>query len=268
MIGQTSFIKFINNLELNNFPRSILLLGNKGCGKKSLIDNIIVPKLGYDIKDLTDRIDQETIEKMYIDPIPCIYRFDLRQLTIKEQNMLLKIVEEPPKGSYLIFMEINKSNVIPTLLNRCQIWEFLPYSKTELEIFLENEAQRFILDFCSTPGEVIEYRNISFQTYTEIKSICEKMVSAIATANFANILTISDRIDFKGNDDSKWNIDFFCKILLKVVTDTVLSTPSSCFSLLYIRTNLLNQALRISNINKQHLFENYLFDIKKIMKKG
>ena len=53
-IGQKKILDRIRNIDIDNFPKSLLLLGESGSGRRSTID-IISNKLGLSIIDITDR---------------------------------------------------------------------------------------------------------------------------------------------------------------------------------------------------------------------
>lgn len=51
-------------------------------------------------------------------------------------NSLLKILEEPPLSSYIILVTHNPFMIIPTIKSRCQILNFSPVSKEDIEKIL------------------------------------------------------------------------------------------------------------------------------------
>ena len=72
MIGQEKLKKHIASLDMDTFPRSIILLGLRGSGKKHFINHFIQPKLNISIIDITQNISQETISEIYMKPEPSI----------------------------------------------------------------------------------------------------------------------------------------------------------------------------------------------------
>ena len=62
IIGQDSLISKINNLTLDSFPRSIILVGEKGSGKH-LICSYISQKFELDVIDISLSLDLSVDEK-------------------------------------------------------------------------------------------------------------------------------------------------------------------------------------------------------------
>ena len=59
-------------------------------------------------------------------------------LTRQSQNLMLKAVENPPKGTYIIFCTTEADKFLPTLVNRCEKYNFhLPNSKERAQLFKE-----------------------------------------------------------------------------------------------------------------------------------
>ncbi len=51
-------------------------------------------------------------------------------------NALLKVLEEPPKTSYLILITARPAMLLPTILSRCQMIRFSPLAPAEIETYL------------------------------------------------------------------------------------------------------------------------------------
>jgi DNA polymerase III subunit delta' len=51
-------------------------------------------------------------------------------------NALLKVLEEPPKTSYLILITARPAMLLPTILSRCQMIRFSPLTPDEIETYL------------------------------------------------------------------------------------------------------------------------------------
>jgi len=48
------------------------------------------------------------------------------EMTVAAANSLLKLLEEPPFGTYLVLTTENPSRILPTILSRCQMLRFPP----------------------------------------------------------------------------------------------------------------------------------------------
>jgi hypothetical protein len=71
---------------------------------------------------------------------------------IQTQNSLLKIFEEPPRGTYFFLLIPNKKIILPTILSRAQIFEY----KREVEI--SKETKDFIKAPIAQRLEIIKKR--------------------------------------------------------------------------------------------------------------
>ena len=104
MIGQANLLEKINSYTLDTFPHSVLLLGDKGCGKHLLCSEI-AKKLELNIVDITENISAEFIDNIYRSCTPNLYVVDLSKFLFdKEQNVLLKFVEEPLTNAFVILL--------------------------------------------------------------------------------------------------------------------------------------------------------------------
>lgn len=269
MLGQNKIINRINNLTLDTMPHSLLILGDKGSGRHTVF-NMMVDKLGLPCFDITNKISQDMIDEIYLKVEPIIYLIDINNITVKESNMILKLVEEPFNNAYMVFIGKTWANVIPTILNRCQIWEMERYSEEELKYFMsvlyDNYADYlYLIDFCTTPGQILYIKQSGADTVQQMKSMAEKIIDYIGGANFANILTISDKIAFKDEQD-KWDYDIFVKVLHKTIKHRMIESYSKPLEKMFITTTQLLKDTEIPHIDKKYLFEDYLCHCKYIMR--
>ena len=65
MVGQIQLTNKLNNITLDNFPRSLILFGEDGCGKHTYC-NLISNKLDLELKDITESITLETINVLLL----------------------------------------------------------------------------------------------------------------------------------------------------------------------------------------------------------
>ena len=148
--GQDKLIQKIYNLNLDTFPRTLMLLGEEGSGKHSIV-SIISDHLNLPIDDITESISLEKLNEIELRIEPHIYILSVNSISLKEENTILKFLEEPLKNSFIILLANGKDGLLPTILNRCQVWPLEKYKKVLLkELF--PEASDDILDICNTPG--------------------------------------------------------------------------------------------------------------------
>lgn len=265
MIGQEKILSMINNSTLDTFPNSLILLGEKGSGKHSLT-NLISEHLHLQIVDISEKLTQEMIDEIYMKPEPYIYVISSDKLNIKNQNSILKFLEEPLKNSYIILLVENKNMLLPTIINRCQIWQLEKYTKEQLKTLLKETQNEKILDVVTTPGD-IEMMSCANNNYDEMLLLCEKIVDKIPVASFSNVLSISDKIKFNEkdkNNENKYDLTIFLKVLLNVSKLKVLQNENVYYQNVYECVKNLCNNMQILNINKKVTFENYLVKMKEI----
>lgn len=259
MIGQEVLVNKINNLTLDTLPRSLILLGETGSGRHSLF-NLINDKLNIPSFDITDSITKENIDEIYLKVEPIIYLINLDNISVKEENMILKLVEEPLKNAYIIFIAKTRTTILPTILNRCQVWELKPYTKDDL-IKITN-ATPDIVEFCNTPGQIIQMQKLGYNI-NDITNLCNKIIDCIGNARFSNTLTLTNKLAFN-NEINKWNYDIFIKIFQYVIKNRI-KQGDKLFAV-YKVINQLNRDSQIPHINKQQLFENCLFTLRYLLR--
>lgn len=252
---QDKLLQIIDKYTLDSFPRSIILEGKKGSGKH-LIVNYICEHLHLTYMDITKNLDFESITSYYLNNEPIIYVIDSSQISEKNQNSILKFLEEPLKNAYIIILTVNKYNLLPTILNRCQIYCLANYTKENLSHFIANTSDNnFILNIAETPGELNSLSNINISNEIEF---CLKMISKIDKATFPNALTLSKHIAFN-NEQNLIDLSLFVRILKFVILDEI--KKGNDYFKTYELTQKLYKDLDIPNIDKKYLFENYLSNL-------
>ena len=252
--GQEKLCQKIDSLTMDTFPRTILLLGEYGSGKHTIV-NYIANKFNLEIEDISDNLTLETIDNITQKVSPKIYVINSKKLTVKNENVILKFLEEPLKNAFIIVLCEHKSSIIPTVWNRCQIWELSTYDKDFLTAFTQDNNE-YLLRIANTPGKVMEYQHYPLK---EMFDLAYKIFNNIKNANFANVLTISRFIAFK-NEKDKFDFNLFLDILLEACKEMYWNNKVT--SDVYWLTSNLNNNKYIFNIDKKALFEHYLIELK------
>lgn len=261
MIGQEVLVEKINEITADTMPRSLILIGDVGSGRHTLF-NLICEKIEFPWLDLTEKITKDIIDDIYLKTEPVIYLIDIDSISVKEENMILKLVEEPLKNAYIIFIAKAKTTIIPTILNRCQIWELKPYSRDEL--IQITGASDDVLNVCSTPGQIFSLGDGGY-LIKDIQNMCDKIIDHIANARFSNTLTIGNKIAFN-NEIDKWNYDVFIRVLQFTVKDRFIKNDDPRLIYAYRVINQLHRDSQISHVNKQQLFENCLYTLRRVFR--
>ena len=253
LIGQPKLDDKLNNLTLDNLPQSLILLGDRGCGKHTLC-SMIAQKLNMEIIVLDNKLESEDIDEIVNRPYPTLYVIDSTGVSPKFQNSLLKNIEEPSVGSYFIILCERANSLLPTLVNRCQQWVFQTYSTETLSQFIKKDNNKeIILELASTPGQVLEYQEHPLQGMIDLSN---NILDRIGTTSFSTLLTITDRIAFK-NEKDKFNLSIFLKVFRLVVLDKIRNSKNIKFISIY--NELVGLETKLSNtISQTRTFENFL----------
>lgn len=260
MSGQELLLERIDNYTLDSFPRSVILLGQKGSGRHLLAEYISM-KLHVEKVEIKTPISYEDIEQFITRPQPYLYLFNASLLSIKQQNVILKFLEEPLKNCYIVIVCETKQQLLDTILNRCQIWTLATYTPESLKTAFP-QVTEYQLSIASTPGQVVDILKISDQDLQYMNELAEKIVHSISRAGIANTLSVADRFYYGKAEDGKYSFEIFIKILLKSVKKAIVENTDVVFYNIYNQTAELYNQTFIPNISKKQLFEHYLMKLK------
>ena len=255
VFGQEKLCNKIDELTLSTFPHTLMLIGKKGSGKRKLVE-YIAQKYNLRIVDYND-ISFDSLVDIQLSTIPSIYI--LSDLTIKEQNQLLKFFEEPCLNAFIILISESKDEYLNTILKRCQIWYLDSYTKEQIRklcIDKNIDVDDSILDIIETPGDVDA---ISGSKINSLLDLANKVLNKINQASYGNLFNISQK--FESED---YDIDLFVKLLHQLSYQNCLKSDDVLSVEIYNLTNTLYKNIRINHINKLQLLENYIFQLRRI----
>lgn len=259
LIGQDKIINFIKSNTISTIPRTIMLEGEFGSGKHSLC-NIIADMYSLELEDISNDLTFEKIEQITLTVSPKIYVINSSNITVKNENAILKFLEEPLKNAIIIVLTENKYSLLDTIRNRCYVLTLEKYSKDILKQFITNEKdEELFLKICNTPGDIISLQENSLR---DMLDLCNKIFTSINRATYANTLSLSNRMAFKDEKD-KFNFILFFKLLNIVAYERVIQNTVNCIAEYQLTSEYLNR-LSIRNIDKKMLFENYLLKLKQL----
>jgi len=258
MVGQTNLLNKLENMTLDNFPKSVLLLGERGCGKHTYL-KLISNKLDLNCVDVTEVIDFDFIIGLYGRSVPSIYYIDMDSFTERKQNIILKFLEEPPANAYIILLSSDKTLLLPTIINRCTLFEFERYRYDELIQFIESGEDRdLICNVLTTPGQILEANT---DNINKLYDLCVKLVEKLDKASYVNTLSISNKINYKDEYD-KFDLLVFFNMLNYVFLEEYRKTNNKRIIDYLKKTVQFRRRLeQDKRLNKQQLFENYLSEL-------
>jgi len=159
VVGQSAITNTLEkSIDNNHLAQALLFCGPRGVGKTScariLAKKINEKELGTsneedyafnifeldaasnnsvdDIRNLVDQVripPQKGAYKVYIID-------EVHMLSTAAFNAFLKTLEEPPKHAIFILATTEKNKIIPTILSRCQIYDFKRITVTDMALHL------------------------------------------------------------------------------------------------------------------------------------
>ena len=258
MIGQEKLLNKLKSFSLNTLPHTILLVGKKGCGKHTMV-NELSSYFDVDVVDISDEINNDVLVDIYLRTFKLFYLIDVEKITERNQNTLLKILEEPPKNAYMILISTSNGSLLNTVLNRCMVYEFEDYTKEELNQFVKEDSYREkALEVCSTPGQLI---TLNYKTLDDINDSIDKLIEKLNVVLLPSLLNLVDRINY-GEEYDKFDLDIFLNILEKKLLKAILDNNTT---MNYIKVYNILCKYRVlfedSRLKKNQLFESMLIEM-------
>ena len=142
VVGQEAVTKTLENaIATNKIPNAIIFCGPRGVGKTTcarIFANEINKQQNNDLAFNIFELDaasnnsvsdiRNLIEQVRIPPQTGKFKVfiidEVHMLSQTAFNAFLKTLEEPPKHVVFILATTEKEKIIPTILSRCQIFDF------------------------------------------------------------------------------------------------------------------------------------------------
>lgn len=198
MIGQEKLEKEFSEFTLQTLPKTVMLIGQEGCGKHLFVDNLAKR---FDVKteelDITSDID-ERIADYQSGAVDTFYIIDLDRLDENKQNKILKFIEEPAKHVFIFVLASSDLIAIETIDNRCQKYEFEEYSVEDLKKITGTDYDDFIYRTCKTPGEL---KKVNPQNIKACRDLCNTFINKVDAAGYQNAMSIINKFNFKDQYD-------------------------------------------------------------------
>lgn len=213
IVGLRKILGEINSLK--SLPNSFCLVGSEGSGKHTLTKYINNKFFNVDYLDITDTLNEETIDSIYRYPQKRLYIIDISKITEKDQNKLLKFLEEPFANIYICLLTNSEWSLLSTIRNRVCIFRLDCYTFEELGTVAKNNDIDIDSSYYGkcifTPGDILKVKtnNIDLKAIDELT---DKIVDKLSVASFPNTLSIIDKLNFKDEYD-KLDVDFVLSML-------------------------------------------------------
>lgn len=242
IIGHKNIINSIDSRKLNDsFSHANLIVGNDGIGKSILgkymaaqiinrrddIENVDIVKYypsssSFGVDDVRNVIN-EVSKKPYEGNRKVLILYKCDKLTVQAQNALLKTIEEPPNGVYLILLSDSLEMILDTIQSRCQIYKLTPLGKDDILTYIEDKYpdlpakdKKSALAFSAgIPGKADRF--IEDENLKKLRDICIELFEDILKREKGLVLKYQEL--FKNSKDEKLEL---LDILLSYIRDIML----------------------------------------------
>ena len=223
VVGQQAITNtLLNAIENNHLASALLFTGPRGVGKTTCA-RILARKInqpGYDdpnedfafnvfeldaasnnsVDDIRSLIDQVRIPpqtgkyKVYIID-------EVHMLSASAFNAFLKTLEEPPKHAIFILATTEKHKIIPTILSRCQIFDFKRITVKDAKEHLAEVAQSQGVQFEDDALHIIAQKadgamRDALSIFDRVVSYCGNNLTRQAVTENLNVLDYETYINF------------------------------------------------------------------------
>jgi DNA polymerase III subunit gamma/tau len=215
VIGQKAITNtLLHAIETNHLAQALLFTGPRGVGKTTCA-RILARKInqeGYDdpnedfsfnvfeldaasnngVDDIRSIIDQVRIPpqsgkyKVYIID-------EVHMLSQSAFNAFLKTLEEPPKHAIFILATTEKHKILPTILSRCQIFDFKRITIQDTVEYLKEIAENQAVSFEEEALRIIAQKadgamRDALSIFDRVVSYCGNNLTRVAVAENLNVL--------------------------------------------------------------------------------
>lgn len=229
ILGHESIINGIKKRKLNNsFSHANLIVGDDGIGKsviaRYLSNNIIKLKDNVESVDIVRyypssssfgvddvrKIIDEVNKKPYEGDKKVLILYKCDKMTTQAQNALLKTIEDPPIGVYLILLSESLEAILNTIQSRCQVYKLTPLSKEDILEYIQinfpdvkyNDRYAALAFSTGIPGKVDRF--INDEKLKELRNTCVELFLDILKKEHGLVLKYQERLNsFK---DEKYDI--------------------------------------------------------------
>ena len=214
VVGQEQVTKTLkNSIEDNKIPSAILFCGPRGVGKTSCarifareINNFTSEDdLSFNIFELdaasNNKVEdiRDLIDKVRIPPQSGKYKVyiidEVHMLSKNAENAFLKTLEEPPPYIVFILATTEKNKILPTILSRCQIYDFNRINENEISENLRHICNKEDFKFQDEALEIIAKKSDgslrdSLTILDRVVNFTNKNISLKETSSILSVLDI------------------------------------------------------------------------------
>ena len=230
-IGYEKLIQgFFRRVDNGTLSHAHLIIGPNGIGK-SILARIFALRILNKDKDI-DYVDivnyrpskasmgvdevreiiEEVSKRPYEGDKKVIIIHEGSKLTIQAQNALLKTIEEPPQGVYIILLAESLETLLETIKSRCQVYKLTPLNNKQMEMYIntlgsysEEEIKASLAYGEGIPGKA--ERLLNDDNLSELREIIVKLLKDINYAKEDLVLIYENKLEnYKTQQDEVLNL--------------------------------------------------------------
>ena len=230
-IGYEKIIQgFFRRVDNGTLSHAHLIIGPNGIGK-SILARIFALRILNKDKDI-DYVDivnyrpskasmgvdevreiiEEVSKRPYEGDKKVIIIHEGSKLTIQAQNALLKTIEEPPQGVYIILLAESLETLLETIKSRCQVYKLTPLNNKQMEMYIntlgsysEEEIKASLAYGEGIPGKA--ERLLNDDNLSELREIIVKLLKDINYAKEDLVLIYENKLEnYKTQQDEVLNL--------------------------------------------------------------
>lgn len=252
LFGKDEIKKRLDSLHKSNrIPHAILLWGDSGVGKKTLAryisklflendnsatknadrifsnthpDVVFVKNLQEDGSKYTAELIRNITNSSVVKPNDGdtkVYIFnDADEMSVLHQNLLLKLIEEPPSFVKFVFTARDLSKIISTIISRVTAFNIMPAEILECKTALksltnlgENECEELAITFSGNIGQALN--SIKNSAEQMIADKAKNAVNAVVNGSEYELLVTLSSLTKR--EDIWIMLDFFIEFVRKAM---------------------------------------------------
>lgn len=256
VIGHQKTIEsFKKTIEKKSLTHAHLIVGEDGIGKSILAKKFACEILGIDYRenhvdiinykvnknsfgvDDVRKVIEEINKKPYELDKKVVILYGGDKITVQGQNALLKTIETPPSGVYILILATSLDSMLDTIKSRCQIHKLSPLSKLDMEKFIDREFKdvdkaliNSLISFSAgVPGRVSSFlKDVSFDNIRDIIIDLIKVISERDEFKAVGMVTLNNKrnmeiINYSGElrVDIKAKENEFLENFISIIRDII-----------------------------------------------
>lgn len=219
-IGHNIILKNLKKrIESKEISHAHIISGEDGIGKSKLAKILACSILGVrEDRDYVDIINyrtkknsfgvdevrgviEEVNKKPYEGNKKVIIIYEGNKLTVQAQNALLKTIEEPPTGVFILLLCESLELILDTIKSRCEIHKLTPMSKEDIreyilttsnDVYSKDEINAAISYSEGIPGKADAF--LKDNNLKEMRNILVDLLYKVVKGNIDNLLEFENKL--------------------------------------------------------------------------